>query len=316
MTETLPRLLLRLSEGVSPTLWGRVAVRHFGREFDHLLAERVLVEEPPADTWSPCVGCDCGLDGRPIQRINGQIFAACPLDHRSDATLTENDLRNFRINVAALVRYIALASGLGQPDEILPAVWFLGRQPTGRTVFLANSLIGAGQPMFIDALKRSSRGAPITLLCPSDLTNTAVRRLEDTGVVIVRADDALGGDGFALDVSGLTCLTTDMYIAPRLIVVRSQNKVILDGRERIVPAQPYRLLLLLAETALARGGVLSIRGIEAHTGREARDVARELRDRLAEGCPDTEAARHLVRNSRSPSGYFLSLGSGEIEIRP
>ena len=85
MTETLPRLLLRLSEAGDPAiLWGRQAAPHAGRDFERLLDHGVLVEQAPATEWDVCPACDCGLDARPVQQVNGQHIAVCPTDRRSD----------------------------------------------------------------------------------------------------------------------------------------------------------------------------------------------------------------------------------------
>ena len=51
MTETLPRLLLRLSEAGDPAmLWGRQAAPHAGRDFERLL-DHGVVDLPLATDW-------------------------------------------------------------------------------------------------------------------------------------------------------------------------------------------------------------------------------------------------------------------------
>ena len=113
MTDTLTALLLQLSEGGRPALlWGRSAKPHFGPAFDRLLAAGVLVECPPMEEWSACADCDCGFGIRPIQRIDGRIVAACPIDAGSDTELEEDDLREFRIDPERLVGLIAEAQRL------------------------------------------------------------------------------------------------------------------------------------------------------------------------------------------------------------
>src|SRR3954452_23175517 len=113
VTETLPKLLLRLIEaGASAELSGRQARRFFGPEFERLLARRVLVEQRPLETWSPCSVCTCAVEGRPIQTVEGRLVAACPLDAAEDVLLDEEDVRVFVIDRANIVQEIARASGV------------------------------------------------------------------------------------------------------------------------------------------------------------------------------------------------------------
>jgi hypothetical protein len=86
MTESLIRLLLRLSEAGEPAiLWGRQAKPYPDRDLEQLLARGVLTEQAPADEWDVCSDCECRLAARPIQCIEGDLIAACPLDHARDA---------------------------------------------------------------------------------------------------------------------------------------------------------------------------------------------------------------------------------------
>ncbi len=108
MTETLPRLLLRLSEAGEPAiLWGRQAAPHAGRAFDRLLDRGVLVEQAPATEWDVCPACECGLGARPIQHINGRQIVVCPPDRRNDVVLGDDDLQSFRIHLPIFPRWSA-----------------------------------------------------------------------------------------------------------------------------------------------------------------------------------------------------------------
>jgi hypothetical protein len=141
MTETLTALLLQQSEGSRPALlWGRSAKPHFGPKFDRMLAAAVLVECPPAEEWSACADCDCGFGIRPIQRIDGRIIAACPMDAGSDSVLEEDDLREFRIDPERLIGLIAEASGFPAPIEMFaPDLWRIGRLVSGRSIVVGVS---------------------------------------------------------------------------------------------------------------------------------------------------------------------------------
>ena len=204
MTETLPRLLLRQSEAEHPVLWGRTAAPHFGREFDRMLAQRVLIEEAPAETWGLCSDCECGLDARPIQHINGRLVAVCPFDHQADAHLTDTDIRSFRIEVDALVGEIARASAFPNvPAEVMPGLWHLGSTASGRAVFVALTLTGARQPGLFSVIRATTRSAPITMLTPS-LPASETLRFEEAGIHRVTTREVIGSRGntaspFAID---------------------------------------------------------------------------------------------------------------------
>ena len=130
MTESLARLLLRLSEAGEPAfLWGRQAKPYLDRDLERLLARGVLTEQAPADEWDVCADCECGLPVRPVQCINGDLIAACPLDNARDARLDAQDLRSFSINAAAIVDEIATASGFTEhPSEAIPGVGVWARR--------------------------------------------------------------------------------------------------------------------------------------------------------------------------------------------
>ena len=149
MTETILRLLTRLSEaGDDAILPGDLAAPFFGPVFDRLLAKRVLVEQAPLSDWDVCDACECGLPCRPIRAAGDAFRAECPLDHRQDIVLTNDDLRVFRIGADALASVISAAAGFGaEPIPATGKVWRLGETPSGRTVFLAlepAALIGDG----------------------------------------------------------------------------------------------------------------------------------------------------------------------------
>jgi len=122
MSASLVKLLLQQSEAGEPAaVWGRLAKPHFGREFNLLLARRILIEEAPAESWSTCSNCECVLDARPIQHVNGRIIAACPIDAGSDTVLEPDDLSSFRIDVAALMRATSARPGRDRSPRLISA---------------------------------------------------------------------------------------------------------------------------------------------------------------------------------------------------
>jgi hypothetical protein len=195
MNEALPRLLLRLSEAGEPAiLWGRQAGPHVGRGFERLLDRGVLVEQAPAIDWDVCPECDCGLDARPIQKINGRHIAACPTDRRSDVVLGDDDLRNFRIHPPALVREIAMASGFGEePSPVAAGVWHLGQTSSQRALFIALWRDAVLQPGMIGLMRSLALSWPVTLIAPALAANDLARFVE-AGISVVSIEACLSGN--------------------------------------------------------------------------------------------------------------------------
>jgi hypothetical protein len=310
MTETLSRLLLRLSEAEHPVLWGRVAAPHFGREFDRLLAQRVLVEDPPTDTWAVCSDCDCDLDARPIQQIHGQRVAVCSQDHRSDVHLSDDDIRSYRIDPALLVGLIGKASGLNRPPEaILPGVWRLANVFGSQAVFLALSVSATTQPALLGMLTRAAQGTAATLLVPRGMPEESRRLLEDSGIHVVVTTDVMGNEApFALEAERL--VPANM---PKLRLSRGRLAVTLFGTEGTLAKRPFDLLWILAE---AGGTIVERRIIEAHMWSQpvaktaVNDAVRDLREGLAAIDPRSE---NLIE-TKAGQGYRVALAPGEMVL--
>jgi len=315
MTETLPRLLLRLSEAGDPAiLWGRQAAPHAGRDFERLLDHGVLVEQAPVTEWDVCPACDCGLDARPIHQANGRHIAVCPTDRRSDVILGDDDLRSFRIHPPALVREIAMASGLvGESAPVAAGVWHLGETSNQRALFLALSQDAVLRPGMVGLMRSVARSSPITVIAPA-MAAGELARFVDAGIFVVPIDGCLDGSaaGFAIDLSKLESAAT---FEPHLVIFRLSQRVILDGMEMHIPQQPFKLLVMLAEAVGGRSGYLTPHQIEAeNSGRGAADLVRELRRFLSEGRRGRGAG--LIKTRRSPTGYLLALAPDEFDLRP
>ena len=286
MTESLARLLLRLSEAGEPAiLWGRQAKPYLGREFERLLDRGLLTEQTPADGWDLCADCECGLSDRPIHLIDNCLIAVCPLDHAKDVRLEPEDLRSFRITMPVLVREIAVASGLTQePMQVMPGVWRLGVAPAKRGLFLAFRCDSILAPGVISSLKTIDEKLPITIVAPV-LPAAELLRFAEAGVHYVATMDAFFTPGipFALDV---VKLMPPSSIAARLTLVRDQSKLVLGGSELELPPISFKLLWLLAEQTVRGGGVVSRPQIERHLWQTvvsktaAADAVRNLRDAL------------------------------------
>ena len=324
MAESLVELLLRLSEAGEPAiLWGRQARPYLGRDFERLLDQGILVENAQATEWDVCSSCECGLDARPIQHIDGRYVAACPLDQRSDRNLEAEDLKSFGIGIPALVREIASASGFtSDPSEAAPGIWNLGLAPSKRAAFLALSRSAALQPALVWALRTVARSSPITFVAPA-LSSAEQLQLAEKEIYLVAVRDAIGlGDGTAPFAIDLTKLEPSPPFKARLVVGRSAKSVVLDGFSRTLSDQTFELLCLLAERALTNNAFASSRDVDARiwgnsihrVTRTARDVVRELRDALAAGAAEPGTVRALIENKRN-RGWRLTLAAAEIELR-
>lgn len=320
MTGTLAALLLRLSEAGAPAiLWGRQAAPFLGRAFDRLLARGVLIEQAPATEWDVCPACDCGLEARPLQRIDGRYVAACPLDRGGDVVLYSEDLRSFRIEPSALVREIAAVSGFDDaPSEVAPGLWHLGVSAI-RTVFLVLSKAALLQAGLVATLRMVERSAPITVITPSLLASEQTRFAE-ADILLVTAGACIGED-FVLDH---TRLEPPLAHRPRLVIQRTSRSVMLDGVPKLLSEQAFKLLVLLAEQALKSPVIVENRYIEDRLWgsnihritSEVREPVRALRDALASNSADSRAVRSLIENRRNPNGYRLVLTPEEIALKP
>lgn len=318
MTDSLTKLLLRLSEGAGPALlWGRQAKPYLGREFDRQLAQGILIEQRPTDEWDVCLDCDCGSTHRPIQRLDSELIATCAVDRARDVRLDDLDLRSFLIDRAAMVRTIAEASGFAPPSELAKGLWHLGTTAGGRSVFLAFSGEACRQPGIISLMQRTSGPAAAPIVLAPDLPIADRVPLADAGFTILVTGDCIG-DPEAPWRLDLTLPIDSLDAGPRLVISRS-GIIVLDGRELSLPQQPFDLLVMLAKAALSRARLVKQQEIErAFRGRSAADLVRDLRKALSTNGKSHKERRFghpIVETHRSPTRYALALAPGEIEFR-
>lgn len=318
MTEHLAELLLRLSEaGELAILWGRLAKPFLGQEFDRLLARGILSEQAPAEEWDACADCECGHEGRRIQRIDGKLIAACPIDHGSDTVLEPEDLRSFRIDAGSIVHAIAAASGLaGEPALVLPSTWYLGIGPARRALFVVLARRDLAAPGLIAAIQRVEN-LPITLIGPT-LPVTERLRFADAAIHYVPVAEALlaGGGWFVLDERQLMPKAS---IASRLTVFMRESRILLEGKNLELSMQNFKLMsLLTTELSMGRAVVNHVT-IASHLwavkGRESLtdDAVRNLRNALKKVVGKKSKASPLIR-AVAPIGYRLNLAQSEVTI--
>lgn len=314
MTDSLTALLLRLSDaGPNATISGRAARPYLGRTLDRLLASGVLDETAEATEWSPCADCDCAFGFRPIRALAGRIVAACPIDPGSDLELDPEDLREFRIDAGRLLSLIGAASGLsGRVEVIAPGLWHLGRLGSGRGVAVALPARSLRMPGALLLLKNG--GGPVTVLA-SNPDQTTRLRLFGAGIDFVELKASLRPGSGILDRLDPPLLEPGSFL-PRLRIIVQEHSVRIDGLSQRVAAQPFRLLTLLAQHRLNGTGPVRNREIEDATGRDARDLVRELRDTLSAGRANGSELRDWIVARRSLGAFELVLEPEQIEIAP
>lgn len=321
MTDTLPKLLLRLSEAGAPaTLSGREARRFYGPAFDRLLARRVLVEQEPLRMWSPCSTCECDIGGRPIQTVFGRLVAACPLDAAKDVVLNGEDVRAFETGRASIVQEIARASGLAEPPmQLLPDVCQVTTLPSGEAVIMIQNETVACDPLLVAALRARVRGSRGVILLPSGISSELALQLSDAGFRVIATSNLLKPD-WSIDFSSIN---DDAASDTRLVISCSTKSVEMDGTAISLPDQPFRTLVLLAEAARAGGGSVDKlqiekrlwRGLRMPDSREVRDIVRDLREALRVADRKVDLSK-LVDTKRNPTRYRLLLEAKDVSLLP
>jgi hypothetical protein len=321
VNDSLPKLLLRSEAGGTPVLWGGDALPHHQRMLDRFLAAGILVERARATSWPVCRRCDGSCGERDVLEIDGALVAECPEYPDQRRTLQIHEVRSFTIDVPTVVMSLAGASDLtGGAEAIAPGAWLLGRAGGARSVILVlgeTCLLPPDGPALISSRVEM---AETTLLVPDSAMAAALRPFRDAGSHVAPTASALVGAELRLD--------PDVVFPPPRYAERLEINVVgrtatLDQRPLALTDQTFGLLLALARAAQVHGGFLDARQVQTSiygslsppASRPLRDVARDLRDRLAAGLPgaETAAVRALILN-RPPESYRLALRWQEIGI--
>jgi len=298
--------------GAHPEVSGRLLRRFPEAEINKLLRARILIEDRKIDSWGTCAHCDCGYDSRVIQEINGKLVACCPFDPSQDVILEPNDLMRYRIDGEQLIAAIAAAGKLtGVPAAISTGLWSMGKAATGRSIFLCSSPRDVFVPGTSMLLKSISGGTP-PIVVFDDIDQASGIRLRDMEIDVHEVAEILRADGNGGEMISFVALQPSGYRV-RLIVHRGSQAVTLDGRVLDLPSQMLALVRLFAEQAVGPDPRLKKQEIEIKTGREPKEIFRDLRNALI-GCglarAEVDELFVLVRGI----GYRLALNREEIEI--
>jgi len=298
--------------GARPEVSGRLLRRFSEAEIAKLLRARILIEDRKIDSWGICAHCDCGYDARLIQEIDGKLIACCPLDPSQDVILEPNDLMRYRIDAEQLIAAIAAAGKLtGTPTAISAGLWSMGKSATGCNIFLCRSPRDVFAPGISMLLKSMAGGKP-PIVVFDDIDQASGIRLRDMEVDVHEITEIL-----RTDEDGGEAIFFDALLPPRdrirLVVHRSRQAVTLDGRVLDLPSQMLALVRLFAEHAVGPDPRLKKQEIEINTGREAKEIIRDLRNALI-GCGLTRVQVDELFVSVRGIGYRLALSREEIEI--
>ena len=145
-----------------------------------------------------------------------------------------------------------------------------------------------------------------------DIDQASSIRLRDMEVDVHEITEIL-----RTDEDGGEAIFFDALLPPRdrirLVVHRSRQAVTLDGRVLDLPSQMLALVRLFAEHAVGPDPRLKKQEIEINTGREAKEIIRDMRNALT-GCGLTRVQVDELFVSVRGIGYRLALSREEIEI--
>lgn len=314
MTEPILRLLTRLSEaGTDSILSGGLAAFYRGPILDRMLSRRVLIEQAPLTQWEVCDHCECGLAARRISAHANGFRAECPLHRRHDVNLTQEDVLIYRVEPSGLASVIGAAAGFGgTPSIMVHGIWQLGALPSGRIVLLALEAAAVTGRAVVATIRQAAQGQDVTLLVPS-IPLAAAMGLRDAGFYLVETCSAMvpvaGGFGVTIDPVSLSPASATASLQVRTAAAEVEWL----GRSVILSHQLFPVFRRLLEKAKSRDQVASGPEVEGTTGREAKDLIRELRAAfVAAGLAKADAASLIV--TVRGRGYRLGVPASEILV--
>lgn len=323
MSESLPVLLLRQSEGGEPAyLLGAPELSPEGvRAFERLLELGVIVHDRRLEAWDPCPDCSCGAEERRIRWKDGAPYAACPVSCAGDERLDPGELQIYRISVASLASQMAGTAGIQGPTEQLqPDLFCVGTLPGGRLLLLATTAAVVHRPGTLEQIRSLARGQRVSLVAPAPAPAERAR-LEERGVDVVPPAEAfLPSEPRRPVLVNLDALLVMPRSEPRLVLSKATGAVTLDGHSAKLPPREFELLWLLCERA-RRGkppvpprDILEAmyRGTTA-TDATVRSLKRDLQNSLKDLLARTRFPGPLIL-APGGRGYALALGSEDIVL--
>jgi DNA-binding winged helix-turn-helix (wHTH) protein len=307
-------LWTRLSDGgPQVSISGRALRRFPDRAVERLLRARVLIEHPKADSWSVCAHCECGLDVRPIRQVDSELRACCPHDAAEDVVLEPDDLRRFGIDADNLISAMAASAGFPAAATVVAdGLWLLGRLPTGICVFVCRDADLLMAPATMLTAKMAAGSAPITVIA-AEVDPATELHLRAAGIEARSLAECVLVDEHGMENIAFDRLSPIAVTAPRLVLNRSRQSVVLDGRRLDLTPQMFALIRLFAEQAGQRDPLLRKETIDARTGRPANEIVRDLRKALV-GCGLSRSAADALIVTVRGYGYRLGIAPAEVAV--
>lgn len=307
-------LLKLLSEaGNEAALSGSVARPYFGPVFNRLLKARVLVEQAPIEDWDLCQDCECGMFARPLRQDGDQFRANCPFDAGRDVIFERDDIRVFEIGVAVLMHEIATAAGFDEPPvEFIKGLWRLGETRSRRGIYFVPNLELLDRSCLIAIIRQANQTGRAAIIT-QNASPAAKLWLQEAGFDHVKADAVIKPAnnklGFGFDLSALDAATG----ASDLVVRSEAAQIEWQGRSVTFTHQIFPVFQRLLEKVRSRNMIASGPFLEDTTGREAKDLIRELRDQIkTAGFSDAES-KSLIKTARN-RGYLLGVTAENILV--
>jgi DNA-binding response OmpR family regulator len=333
--DTLLHLLLeRLDAEPAPVLSGVDVARYSTAELERLLELRLLTETAQLEELGPC---ECGVDGcwQTVHRDEGRLLAVCQNASLKPRALTEDQIRQFRIETTSFHQYLRKANRLDGDaiTEFTRTICFLGQASlAGRKVpiVLARCLSARSAESALFEIRGRLPNGPLIVLTPTmralDL-HTQHHLKADSQVLASVAELRISADSLLLDrqrLEGVLRPKPLPFSEAVLSVDVTAHQAHFRGVALSMPPRAFQVLVLLARQAMQTGDGWVRRDTIYETlwpddnddkmvyDRQIDDTVKELRRAL--DSVEDGAGNRLVETGRRV-GYRLQLSPPDLALR-
>jgi DNA-binding response OmpR family regulator len=302
-------------------------------ELERLLELRLLTETAQLEELGPC---ECGLDDcwQIVHRENGRLWAICQNASLQPQPITEDEIRQFRIEVTSFHQYLRKANRLDGDaiTEFTRTICFLGQASlAGRKVpiVLARGLRARSAESALFEIRGRLPNGPLIVLTPTmrELDLHTQHHLKADGQVLASvAELRISADSLLLDRQRLESLLRPQPLPTAEAVLSvdvAAHQAHFRGVALSMPPRAFQVLVLLARQAMEAGDGWVRRDTIYETlwpddndekmvyDRQIDDTVKELR-RALDGVEDG-AGNRLVETGRR-IGYRLKLSPPALAL--
>jgi DNA-binding response OmpR family regulator len=259
--DTLLRLLLdRLDAEPAPVLSGIEVARYPAAELEHLFELRLLTETAQLEELGPC---ECGADGcwQTVHRDAAGLWAVCPSASLKPRAVTEDEIRQFRIEVRNFHVLLRQANRLDDDaiTEFTRTICFLGRADlAGRKipVVLARCVNARTVENALFEIRGRLPDKPLIILTPTSraLDLHIKHHLKADGLMVATiAEFQASADSLLLDRQRLESLLRPKPLPVTEAMLRvdvAGHQAHFRGVALSMPPRAFQLLVLLARQAV------------------------------------------------------------------